>query len=82
MAHLLANLAQTGVLYMLTVAVVTLVAVLVPTSQKRADAPGGTCTLLLWRQGRSKLSRIRARGPSSPRHTSVAARGSECSRLR
>lgn len=54
MAHLLANLAQTGVLYMLTVAVVTLVAVLAPTSQKRADAREALALLLLWQtKGRS-----------------------------
>jgi hypothetical protein len=49
MAHLLANLTQTtGVLYMLTIAVVALVAALAPNPRKRADARETLALLLQW----------------------------------
>jgi hypothetical protein len=49
MAHLLADLAQTtGVLYMLTIAVVALIAALAPTPRRRADARETLALLLRW----------------------------------
>lgn len=49
MAHLLADLTQiTGVLYMLTIAVVALIATLAPTPRQRTDARETLALLLQW----------------------------------